>query len=116
MEKRFFYNQDKNELFLFECSHSEFFYNKNRTIFSSVKFDDIIRGIITEDKIYLRVFYPYDDIENLSFVELLEKSEKILLYHLPELEKELKVQGYYQAISLNATNDLLKDELKTCYV
>lgn len=116
MVKRFFYNPDNGKLQIFDYGHVEFFHNYKNEF--SENFDFYIRGIITEEnKILLRVFYPYNDINILSFAELLEKSEALLKLNLKDIKKALKNQGVkWESFILNVTNESAKNILKTCYV
>jgi hypothetical protein len=116
MVKRFFYNSENGKLQLFDNGHVEFFHNRKAEF--SENFDFYIRGIITEEnKILLRVFYPYENISELSYNELLEKSRLLLSNELPAIEKALKAQGVKpESFVLNVTNESAKDILKTCFV
>lgn len=116
MIKRFFYNPDNGKLSIFDYGHVEFFHNCKNEF--SENFDFYIRGIITDDnKILLRVFYPYNDIDNLSFNELLEKSKQLLSFNLKGIKKALEAQGMtIDGIVYNVTNEDAKNILKTCFV
>jgi hypothetical protein len=115
--KKFFYNTEKNKLYIFENSHSEFYYNNKKSLFEN-DFDYYIRGIISEEnKILLRVFYPLPDIQEKNLVELLEFSNKALHYHLADIKRELILQGEKIGdILFNVTNEDAKNILKTCYI
>lgn len=116
MTKRFFYNPDNDKLQIFDNGHVEFFHNRKNEF--SENFDYYIRGIITEEnKILLRVFYPYSDIEDLSFAELLDKSRQLLDLNLQGIKEALRGQGVtIEGIIYNVTNEEAKTLLKTCYV
>lgn len=116
MIKRFFYNSENGKLQIFDNGHVEFFHNRKEEF--SENFDFYIRGIITEEnKILLRVFYPYSNIDELSFSELLEKSRLLLSNELPAIKKALKAQGVtIDGVLVNVTNESAKDILKACYV
>lgn len=117
MIKRFLYNPETKRFYIFTVSHSEYFYNNFRSL-ESKKFDDYIRGIISEEnKILLRVFYPYENISELSFVELLEKSLALIHLSLADIKRALNSEGIKaDDIIFNVTNESAKDILKTCYV
>lgn len=117
MTKRFLYHPESKKLHVFTVSHSEYFYNNFRGL-ESKKFDDYIRGIISDDnKILLRVFYPYDDINDLSFVELLEKSLALIHLSLDDIKRALIDAGIKaDDFIFNVTNEDAKNILKTCYV
>jgi hypothetical protein len=116
MIKRFFYNSENGKIFIFENSHVEFFHNR-KTEFSE-NFDFYIRGIITEEnKILLRVFYPYSNINELNYNELLEKSRLLLNAELPAIKKALKREGVKaESFVLNVTNESAKSLLNSLYV
>jgi hypothetical protein len=117
MTKRFLYNPESKKFYIFTVSHSEYFYNNFRSL-ESKKFDDYIRGIITEEnKILLRVYYPYENISELSFVELVEKSLALIHLNLDDIKTALIDAGIKaDDFIFNVTNESAKDILKTCYV
>ena len=116
MVQRFFYNSENGKLFLFDNSHVEFFHNRKAEF--SENFDFYIRGIITEEnKILLRVFYPYENINELNYNELLEKSRLLLNAELPAIKKALKRDGVKaESFVLNVTNESAKTLLNSLYV
>jgi hypothetical protein len=116
MEKRFFYNPENGKLFLFNTSHVEFFHNHKEGL--GLPFDFYIRGIITdENKILLRVFYPYEDINELCYADLLKKSFNLLSLHITDIKKALWQEGFNNFdFVLNVTNEDAKNLLKTCFV
>ena len=63
-EIRFSYNPFTKEYIESDSSHSITIHNKGKT----KQFDDYIRGIIVDNKLYLRLYYPFNDLENLSLV------------------------------------------------
>lgn len=75
----------------------------------SGRYDDFIRGIIIEGKLYLRTFYPFDGLENLTLTELNQKSYSLLFDNLEGIKKNLKkyLQFKTKDVIFNATNDLL---------
>ena len=118
MTKRFFYNSETKKLSFCDNDHVSHYHNqKDKTLF--LRFDDYIRGIIIteENKILLRVFYPYENINELNYNELLEKSRLLLNAELPAIKKALKAQGVkWESFVLNVTNESAKTILKTCFV
>jgi hypothetical protein len=116
MIKRFFYNSENGKLSIFDFSHVEFFHNRKAEF--SENFDFYIRGIITEEnKILLRVFYPYENINELNYNELLEKSRLLLSHELPQIKKALKREGIkWENFVLNVTNENAKNLLNSLYV
>ena len=116
MVKRFFYNSENGKLQIFDNGHVEFFHNRKEEF--SENFDFYIRGIITEEnKILLRVFYPYENINELSFAELLEKSRLLLNAELSAIKKALRREGVKaENFVLNVTNESAKSFLNSFYV
>jgi hypothetical protein len=115
MTKRFFYNPYSKKLSLFESDHVTFFHNRKNELGAS--FDEFIRGIIFENKILLRVFYPYENISELTYGELLEKSEALTRLNLPDIKKALKAQGVTpESFVLNVTNEQAKSILNALFV
>jgi len=116
MIKRFFYNPETKKFSIFENGHVEFFHNRKNEF--SENFDFYIRGIITEEnKILLRVYYPYNDIDELSYSELLDKSRELLDINLQGIKEALNAQGVtIDGLTLNVTNESAKDILKALYV
>ena len=76
-------------------------------------FKDYIRGVIINNELFLRAFYPYnqDDIQDFSLQELYFKSEKILKLYLKELLKEIEKNFKIipKKIIFNADKDILKN-------
>ena len=114
MIKRFFYNPNNGQLNVFDVSHVEYYHGKKL----SLKFDEYIRGIITdENKILLRVYYPYDDIQYLSFADILKRSTMLLNEHISDIIANLKAQGInVNEIVFNVTNEDAKEILNENYV
>lgn len=73
-------------------------------------FDTWIRGIIIDNKLYLRTFYPLQDIEEKSLEEVKEASFNRLFDAQKSLLKALKSQGIAKPskIAYNVNNDDLK--------
>ena len=114
MTIRFFYNPNNGQFL--NCDNSEhaiYYHNKKL----SLPFDYYIRGIIKEDKLFLRVYYPFKDIDNLNYNELMNKSFLLLSEYKENILKVLKNEGFIiNECILNCTNEDLKDYLKTCFV
>ena len=113
-EKRFFYDIDKGKLYnCLKASHAEYYHNaklKN-------SFDDYIRLILANDTVFIRVFYPYNDINQLNYKALMAKSRQLITLFKKDIVKALKKQEiYFNKIKINATNETLKQDLKTCFV
>lgn len=86
MELRFCYNPfDK---VFFDCGTSHVLEINRRG--KQKIFDEYIRGIIKDNILYLRTFYPFDDIVSLSFDGLKTKSNQLLKEFLAETLTEIK--------------------------
>jgi len=104
-EIRFSYNPFTKDYIESDCSHSIAILNKGK----QKQFDEYIRGIIFENKLYLRLYYPFDDLSELSLVQLKQKSRELLDKYKKELLQVLqknKVGGLTE-IKFNVENDLL---------
>lgn len=109
-EKRFSYNPFNNDFLIDNnnLSHAETIYKAGK----QKAFSEYIRGIIFENRLFLRLYYPYNDIESLTYNELKQKSylllkdnEKTILKHI---EKTFQVS--IKEIVYNADNDLLSGQ------
>lgn len=114
-EKRFNY-EPFNKVFI-DCdnqSHSITLHNKGK----AKEFDNYIRGIIQNDIVYLRVYYPFADISELSYNELIKKSSILLNEYKADILKAVKKHYSLKPkdVILNVTNDSLKGHLNTLYV
>jgi hypothetical protein len=112
---RLFYNIDTDKIYIFDQSHVQFYHNNKGKL--GIIFDASIRGIIREGILYLRVFYPYNDIDTLDYNTLLFKSESLLRLYRDKILLALNKEGIkILDVKYNLTNDNLKDILKTNYV
>ena len=106
MESRFNYNPFTKEFFDGGLCHALSIHNKGRT----KEYDTFIRGIISDNVLYLRTFYPFDDLSNLNYGQLQVKSKQLLrqfeadILHLIKREYNILIKD----IVFNAENDLLK--------
>ncbi len=109
MELRFCYNPYENIFLYGGNSHTEDIYNNGY----SEEFDSFIRGIIKDNILYLRLYYPYKGINDLSLNEINIISNKLLVKYkkeiLQKIKKNLKIK--IESIVNNATNDLLAGKL-----
>jgi len=105
-EIRFSYNPFTQDFIESSCSHSVAIYNKGK----QKQFDEFIRGIVFNGVLYLRVYYPFNGLADLSLTELKQKSHELLQYYKEEvleiLKKELQITP--TEIKFNVENDLLK--------
>jgi len=106
-ELRINYNPFNNDYTSGYNEHSIQLYNKGK----QKKFDEYIRGIIKGNVLYLRVFYPFDDIDTLTSDKLYQSSYTLLKEYETNI---LKVINENENININevkynVTNDLLKD-------
>jgi hypothetical protein len=110
---KLFYNPYNGNIFLFSNSHTIYYHNKKLEL----PFDEYIRGLIKDDILYLRIYYPYNNIDELTYNELMNKSNKLLNYHLKGILQALKHKGLIpKDIILNVTNEDLKRYLNLLYV
>lgn len=105
-EIRFSYNPFTKDFIESDCSHSTAIANKGK----QKEFDEYIRGIIVNNNLYLRLYYPFDDLSELSLVELKQKSYQLLLMNkhlIIDLIKE-KYDIEIETFNFNVENDLLQ--------
>ena len=105
VEKRFCYNPFTKQYFSGYNSHTEQIYNAKE----SKNFDFFIRGIIFDDCLYLRVYFPLKNFPDN--VELLnKKSLKFLRYYYREVRQVLKEKENLtpKDTFYNVTNDILQ--------
>ena len=102
-EIRFSYNPFTKDFIESNTSHSIAIYNKGK----QKQFDEYIRGIVFNDTLYLRLYYPFDDLSELSLVELKQKSRALLEQYKKEVLNKLG-NTLIVGIQFNVENDLLK--------
>lgn len=102
---RFAYNS-KNKSFL-DCGvcHSTALHNKGL----QKSFDLFIRGIIKDNTLYLRTFYPLKDIDEKTFEQINTTSFDLLFDAKKEVLAQIKkvYNVRIKKIEYNVTNDLL---------
>lgn len=105
-EIRFSYNPFTKDFIESSCSHSVAIYNKGK----QKQFDEYIRGIIVKKKLYLRMYYPFNDLGELSLIKLKQHSLSLSNQYLPKLLKALEsnLKIVPTDIRYNVENDLLK--------
>ena len=105
-EKRFSYNPFTKDFIDSNVDHAVAIYNKGK----QKQFDEYIRGIILDDVLYLRLYYPFEDLSELSLVELKQKSYQLLLMNkhlIIDLIKD-KYDITIEIFNFNVENDLLQ--------
>ena len=112
---RIFYNSDNKRLHVFNTSHACYYANNKASLHKG--FDYYIRGITKGNTLYLRLYYPYNDIDEQNYTFIKQSSYELLKASENDIVKALK----YQAINitetiLNVSNEDLKDKLKLQYV
>lgn len=113
--QRLFYNPDKNKIYIFECSHVEFFHNNKEKLNNS--FDSCIRGIIADNVLYLRLYYPYNDITEKCFTDIKQASFSLLKESKEDILQALKNENEkITDIIFNVSNEDLKNKLNLLYV
>ena len=104
-EIRFNYEPFKKEFIKCSTTHSLALYNKGK----QKEFDQYIRGIIIDEKLYIRTYYPFDDINDLNGVELRQRSRELLESFRGDLLGAVAYEYGFTPIEViyNAENDLL---------
>ncbi len=73
-------------------------------------FDEYIRGIILDDILYLRLYYPFDNLSDLNSTQLKQRSRDLLEQYRSKIRllilKEYKITP--KEIKFNVKNDLLE--------
>lgn len=107
LEYRINYNPFTKNYIAGNQSHTIQLYNKGK----QKSFNDYIRGIIIDNTLYLRLYYPFNDIDNLTSdklyrlsYNLLKENERDILQAIKNHEKIIITKILY-----NVNNDLLKD-------
>jgi len=105
-EKRIAYNPDNKNYISGSQSHSIQLYNKGK----QKEFDKYIRGIILNNTLYLRLYYPYEDIDNLTRDRLYQASYSLLKDSTGAILEAIKENDGINIIDIkyNVDNDLLK--------
>jgi hypothetical protein len=112
---RLFFDYDKNKLYLFENSHVEHYHNNKKKF--DHPFDYYIRGVINEGVLYLRLFYPLQDIDDKTFDEIKAYSSENLTYWQNDIVKHLKRDGQkIKKTIFNVTNESLKSIFNLTWV
>ena len=102
-EQRYCYNPFTKEFFCCDTTHTIAIYNKGR----QKQFDEYIRIIIIDDTLYIRQYYPFNDLSSLSLVELLQKSYELSTQYITDILELLKEYNITN-IKYNVDNDLLR--------
>jgi len=105
-EYRVSYNPYTKDYISGNQSHSIQLYNKGR----QSSFDEYIRGIILDDVLYLRLYYPYKDIDTLTRDKLYQASFTLLKANTKAILEviENKENITIKDIRYNVDNDLLR--------
>jgi len=108
--KRIFYNQDNKALYLFSESHACYIANNKKTLHKD--FDYYIRGVIEGNRLFLRLYYPYNDIDERTFTEIKQASNILLSEVQADIIKELKKHDIEISETVkNVSNEDLKSLL-----
>ena len=105
-EKRVSYNPYNKNYIAGYQSHSIQLYNKGK----QKLFDQYIRGIIINTTLYLRLYYPYDDIDDLTRDRLYQISYSLLEGNTGDILEAIKKNEsiIIHEVKYNVDNDLLK--------
>lgn len=105
-EKRFSYNPFTKDFIESDYSHAIAIANKGK----QKLFDEYIRGIILDGVLYLRLYYPFIDLSDLSLIDLKQRSRELLEYNKNSILSIIKKEYNFvpNEIKFNVENDLLK--------
>jgi hypothetical protein len=106
-ELRFFYNPISKKFLKCNYEHAITWHNKGYSVKS---FDKQIRGIIKDNILYLRLYYPLPDISERSLEEVKQYSFNALFDSKQGILKALKDNGIKKPskINYNVVNEDLK--------
>jgi hypothetical protein len=104
-EYRVSYNPYTKDYISGQQGHVEQIYNRGR----QKVFDDYIRGIILDDVLYLRIYYPYNNIDELTRDKLYQASYTLLKDNTRDILALIKDKENITIndVKYNVTNDLL---------
>jgi len=113
IEYKILYNPYTRDYISGNQSHSLQLYNQGK----QACFDDYIRGIILDDVLYLRVYYPFKDLQDKDLEYILLASKKLLKDNTRAILALIKHKENIpiNKIEYNVTNDLLSG-LKLCNI
>jgi len=113
IEYRINYNPYTKDYISGTSSHSIQLYNRGR----QSQFDEYIRCIILDDILYLRVYYPFKDLQDKEYKDILLASEKLLQDNINDILALIKDKEnvVIKDIKYNVDNDLLSG-LKLCNI
>jgi hypothetical protein len=111
-EYRISYNPFTKDYISGFSPHSIQLYNRGRQL----SFDEYIRGIILDNVLYLRLYYPFQDLENKTLPEVNKASLKLLKENIPPILALIKNKDNItiESIRYNVINDLLSGLKLTC--
>lgn len=91
-------------------NHSDTISKFNKQARHVIPFDKWIRGIIKDNVLYLRLFYPLPDIDTKTIDELNEYSFDVLFDNLKNIAKALRLAGIKKHLKckFNVVNEDLK--------
>ena len=113
IEYRVNYNPYTKDYISGSQSHSIQLYNQGK----QACFDDYIRGIIVDTTLYLRIYYPFKDLQDKELQFILLASEKLLQENTRDILQAIKDKENIpiHKIEYNTTNDILLG-LKLCNI
>jgi len=105
-EYRISYNPYTKDYISGNQPHSVQLYNKGR----QESFDEYIRGIILVDVLYLRVYYPFKDLRDKEYPDILKASYTLLKNNVNKILEVIKDKENItiKSIKYNVDNDLLR--------
>jgi hypothetical protein len=113
MDIRSAYNPFTDHYLHGSSSHAELIYNKGK----QKTYDQYIRCIIINNILYLRTYYPFDNLSELTLTELNQVSYSLLQLYIKAIKKYIYRHHniVIENIIYNADNDLLKN-LQLAYI
>lgn len=106
-EYRIAYNPFTFDYIAGNQSHTIQLYNKGKQKF----FDDYIRGIIINNTLYLRLYYPFNDIDVISKDKLYQSSYTLLKDNTKNVINAIKKHDNLVIIDVkyNVDNNILRE-------
>jgi len=111
-EYRISYNPYTKDYISGQSPHSIAIYNHHK----QAKFEEYIRGIILDDVLYLRIYYPFPDLQEKTYSHILKASEALLKEYKLRLIRLIKTKDSIniREVRYNVTNDLLSGLKLSC--
>lgn len=111
-EYRISFNPYTKDYISGQSPHSIAIYNHHK----QAKFEEYIRGIIFNEVLYLRIYYPFPDLQEKTLSDILKASETLLRDNKRRLIRLIKAKDSLniKEVRYNVTNDLLSGLKLSC--